>query len=234
MGDVALHRVALQVLDDGRVHGAVDGEVEDGVGAGGAGQGEAQVAAADGDGQRRHAVAVQHGGDHVVVAHAAGGGAARRAAGVGDEHGGSHGSETFANRRAGSRKGQRTMLPAGRGRRHRAESACPGPYVRGDDRPPRPHRRPAPAAARRLRRPPSRRRRRRGARRRRRLQLGPLLPALRRSPTASTSSAGRCSPRGPSRPTASRSAPSSRATATATRSCSPTWPAPSTTSAAGG
>jgi hypothetical protein len=37
--------------------------------------------------------------------------------------------------------------------------------------------------------------------------------------TASTSSAGRCSPPGPRRPSGSRSAPSSRATATATPSC---------------
>ena len=49
VGDGAAHRVALQVLDDRRVHRAVDGEVEHGVDAGGAGQGEAQVAAADGD-----------------------------------------------------------------------------------------------------------------------------------------------------------------------------------------
>ena len=39
---------------------------------------------------------------------------------------------------------------------------------------------------------------------------------------------------GPSRPSGSRSAPSSPATPTATRTCWPTWPAPSTTSPAGG
>ena len=54
------------------------------------------------------------------------------------------------------------------------------------------------------------------------------------TPTASTSSAGRCSAPGPSRPSGSRSARWSPATATATPSCSPTWPAPSTTSAAAG
>ena len=53
-------------------------------------------------------------------------------------------------------------------------------------------------------------------------------------PTAPTSSAGRCSPPGPRRPRGSRSAPWSPATATATRSCSPTWPARSTTSATAG
>ena len=83
--------MALEVLDDGRVHGAVDGEVEDGVEAGGAGQGEAQVTTPDGDGDRGHAVAVQDGRDDVLGPHAAGRGAARRAAGVGDEHGGCHG-----------------------------------------------------------------------------------------------------------------------------------------------
>ena len=54
------------------------------------------------------------------------------------------------------------------------------------------------------------------------------------SRTASTSSAGRCSAPGPSRPAGSRSARSSPATATATRNCSPTWPARSTTSATAG
>ena len=48
-------------------------------------------------------------------------------------------------------------------------------------RPAGPGRAPAPASARRLRRHPAYRRRSRGDRRRRRLQLGPLLPALRRS-----------------------------------------------------
>ena len=59
--------------------------------------------------------------------------------------------------------------------------------------PPDPHRGAAPAPARHVRRHPARLRRRRGDRRRRRLHLGPLLPALRRRPTARTSSAGRCS-----------------------------------------
>ena len=63
VGDVAAHRVALQVLDDRRVDGAVDGEVEHGVHAGGAGQGEAQLTTLDGDRQRRHAVAVEHARD---------------------------------------------------------------------------------------------------------------------------------------------------------------------------
>ena len=54
------------------------------------------------------------------------------------------------------------------------------------------------------------------------------------SRTASTSSAGRCSAPGPRRPSGSRSARWSPATATATPSCSPTWPAPSTTSATAG
>ena len=99
---------------------------------------------------------------------------------------------------------------------------------------PDPDRRPAPAAARGVR--PIRRavRRGRGDRRRRRLQLGPLLPALRRRRTARTSSAGRCSAPGPRPPSGSRSAPWSPATPTATPSCSPTWPAPSTTSATAG
>ena len=70
--DGAAHRVALQVLDDRRVHRAVDGEVEHGVDAGGAGQGEAQVTAPDGERTRAHAVAVEHAGDRVGGPHAAG------------------------------------------------------------------------------------------------------------------------------------------------------------------
>ena len=101
--DVALDRVPLQVLDDGGVHGAVDGEVEHGVRTGRAREGEAQVPAPDGHRERGHAVAVEHGRDDVVVAHAAGGRAPGRAASVGDEHGGSHGSETFVEREADRR-----------------------------------------------------------------------------------------------------------------------------------
>ena len=47
VGDVAAHRVALQVLDDRRVHRAVDGEVEHRVEAGRTGDGDAQLAAVD-------------------------------------------------------------------------------------------------------------------------------------------------------------------------------------------
>ncbi len=62
------HGVALQILDDRRVHGAVDGEVEHGVETGGAGHSEAQLAAVDADGQRRHAVAVHDTRDAVLAA----------------------------------------------------------------------------------------------------------------------------------------------------------------------
>ncbi len=54
------------------------------------------------------------------------------------------------------------------------------------------------------------------------------------TPTVRTTSAGRCWAPGPSRPRASRSARWSPATPTATPNCSPTWPAPSTTSPAAG
>ena len=69
----------------------------------------------------------------------------------------------------------------------------------------------------------------RGRRRRPPLYVGSLLPALRR-PRRRTSSAGRCSPPGPSRRPAWSWARSSAATRTAIRSCSRTWRAPSTTS----
>ncbi|NCW49120.1 MAG: ribose-phosphate diphosphokinase [Actinobacteria bacterium] len=71
----AAHRVALHFLDDRWVHRAVDGQVENGVDARGARQGGAQVAAVDGDADRRHAEAVDDGGDAVLAAEPTGGGA---------------------------------------------------------------------------------------------------------------------------------------------------------------
>ena len=73
----------------------------------------------------------------------------------------------------------------------------------------------------------------RRARRRQHLGVGSLLPAVRRSRRARTSRPTRCSRRWPPTPSTPSSARSSRATRTATRTCSPTWPARSTTSADG-
>ena len=74
----------------------------------------------------------------------------------------------------------------------------------------------------------------RGTRRRHPVQLGPLLPAVRRARRQALRVLDHARRLGGGRPPGSRSAPSSPATATATRSCSPTWPAPSTTSATAG
>ena len=94
---------------------------------------------------------------------------------------------------------------------------------------------PAPAAARRLRRRSADAvAAGRGDRRRRRLQLGPLLPAVRRPGRQALRVLDDARRLGRGRPSGSRSARWSPATATATPSCSPTWPAPSTTSAAAG
>ena len=93
----ALDRVALDVLDQRRVHGAVDGEVEDRVHARCARERLAQLAAIDRHADRIHPVAVHDGGDLAVGAEATGIGASGAAANFGLENGLRHGDRLPSN-----------------------------------------------------------------------------------------------------------------------------------------
>ena len=114
--DVAAHGVALHVLDDRRVHGVVDGEVEDRVHARRAGQGAAQLTTVDGDAERIHAEAVHDGRNRILGAQATRVGAAGVAPGFGYENGLRHGLISLYERSYE----QRTMLAV-----PPADATCP-------------------------------------------------------------------------------------------------------------